>query len=224
MRSAQAAHFVALLGFIMVVGPAPGQAEDMTREQMIQSLQGKTRGIEVPSANSDAPGKTASPANSAPTVGSSSHENLAEKLKNISTRKITVEERSQIASEVKQQALPTIDVEVFFAYDSAIILPEALPKLITLGQALSDPRLKGSFFLVGGHTDAKGGDEYNLGLSSRRADSVKQFLVRNFHLDPGALYPMGFGKEQLKNAADPFAGENRRVQIVNVQSAGVAQQ
>ena len=224
MNSAQLAQFVALLGFITVVGAAPGQAEDMTREQMIQSLQGKTRGLEVPSANSNTPGETASPANSAPTVGSPSHQDLAETLKNISTRQITVEERSQIANEVKQQALPTIDVEVFFAYDSAVILPEALPKLITLGQALSDPRLKGSVFLIGGHTDAKGGDEYNLGLSSRRADSVKQFLTQNFHLDPGTLYTMGFGKEQLKNAADPLAGENRRVQIVNIQSAGVAQQ
>jgi outer membrane protein OmpA-like peptidoglycan-associated protein len=224
MRLTRIAHCGALLGLITVFGTPQAQAEDMTKEQMIQSLQGKTRGIEVPSANSDA-GGTASPARSGSSpAASSSQPDLADQLKNLATRQITVEERNQIAQEVKQEALPTIDVEVFFAYDSAVILPEALPKLITLGQALSDPRLKGSVFLIGGHTDAKGSDQYNLGLSSRRGDSVKQFLVQNFHLDPGVLYAIGFGKEQLKNAADPFAAENRRVQIVNIAAAGVAQQ
>jgi len=32
-----------------------------------------------------------------------------------------------------------------------------------------------------------------------------------------ALIAAGYGKGQLKNTADPFAGENRRVQVVNLE-------
>ncbi len=48
--------------------------------------------------------------------------------------------------------------------------------------------------------------------------------MHSFHLDPDSLVTIGFGEEQLKNPQDPFADENRRVQIVNVQAAPVAQQ
>ena len=138
------------------------------------------------------------------------------------SRRITVEERKKVIEVVRHDDLPSIDVEVFFAYDSSTILSEALPKLITLGQALSDPELRGNSFLIAGHTDARGTDYYNLELSNARAEAVKRFLVSNFHIDPESLITLGFGEEQLKNPYSPFSGENRRVQIVNV-AAPVAQ-
>jgi outer membrane protein OmpA-like peptidoglycan-associated protein len=208
MRLARTALGGVLLGSIAMVGVAAVHAEDMTKEQMIQSLQGgKTRSFQAPSASGP------------------SQSGLADQLKTITkTRQITVEQRNKIADTVKEDALPTIDVEVFFAYDSAALEPETLPKLNTLGQALSDPRIKGTSFLIAGHTDAKGSAGYNLALSGHRADAVKEFLVHSFHLDPDSLVTIGFGEEQLKNPQDPFADENRRVQIVNVQAAPVAQQ
>jgi outer membrane protein OmpA-like peptidoglycan-associated protein len=102
-------------------------------------------------------------------------------------------------------------------------LPAARPSLDELGKALSDAKLRGANFLIAGHTDAKGSDEYNLALSQRRADAVKRFLVQTYHVDEGRLSVMGFGKEQLKNKEDPFADENRRVQIVNTGAKGVAE-
>ena len=59
--------------------------------------------------------------------------------------------------------------------------------------------------------------------SQRRAASVKDFLVSTYHVDGGRLAVIGFGEEQLKNKDDPFADENRRVQIVNTGSATVAE-
>ena len=132
------------------------------------------------------------------------------------SRRITVEERKKVIEVVRHDDLPSIDVEVFFAYDSAALLPPALPKLVTLGQALSDPELRGNSFLIAGHTDARGSDVYNLELSNAHADAVKRFLVSNFHIDPESLITLGFGEEQLKDPYSPFSGENRRVQIVNV--------
>ena len=88
---------------------------------------------------------------------------------------------------------------------------------------MTDPKLTGGSFLIAGHTDAKGSDEYNLALSQRRAASVKAFLVETYKVDEGRLSVIGFGEEQLKNKENPLADESRRVQIVNTGRATVAE-
>ena len=139
---------------------------------------------------------------------------LVKRLQKEKTRQITVEERNEIATVVEENDLPAIDLEVFFNFDSAEIIPEALSILKKLGAALSNEKLEGSVFLVAGHTDAKGSDA--------RAKSVQAFLIENFKLDPKQLVAVGFGEEQLKNKDNPLSGENRRVQVVNMASADVA--
>ena len=139
---------------------------------------------------------------------------LIDTLRNKPTRSITIEERTKVAEIAK--AKPSIDLEITFDYDSADIGSKAMPTLVALGTALRNPELKDLAFLVGGHTDAKGGEAYNQGLSERRADAVKRLLVERFSLPPTNLIAVGYGKEQLKNKTDPFADENRRVQVVNM--------
>ena len=60
-------------------------------------------------------------------------------------------------------------------------------------------------------------------LSHRRANSVKDFLIKTYHVDGDHLSAIGFGEEHLKNKDNPFADENRRVQIVNTGNAWVAE-
>ena len=139
---------------------------------------------------------------------------LIDTLRNKPTRSITIEERTKVAEIAK--AKPGIDLEITFDYDSADIGSKAMPTLVALGTALRNPELKDLAFLVGGHTDAKGGEAYNQGLSERRAEAVKRLLVERFSLPPTNLIAVGYGKEQLKNKTDPFADENRRVQVVNM--------
>ena len=96
--------------------------------------------------------------------------------------------------------------------------PAAVPRraqVTALGQALSSADLKGGTFIVAGHTDGKGGDAYNQGLSERRADAVKRFLLEKYGIEAGSLVTVGYGKSQLKNTSDPLAGDNRRVQVIN---------
>lgn len=192
---------VAVLALGGAVQIASVRAEDPSASDMVRSLQPKVkfRSFDPGQAGRDA--KTRA---------------LVNKLQNVKTRQITVEERKEIVAVVKDNDLPAIDLEIFFDYDSADITPEAMPTLLKLGQALSDNKLKGSIFLVAGHTDGRGSDEYNLGLSNARAASVKEFLVEKFHLEPAQLVSVGFGEEQLKVPDDPFADENRRVQVVNM--------
>jgi outer membrane protein OmpA-like peptidoglycan-associated protein len=132
------------------------------------------------------------------------------------SRAISVVERKKLAVIVKEKHLPAIDLEIYFDFDSARITSEATPQLVQLGLALRDESLKGSTFLLSGHTDAVGRDAYNQKLSEERAWSVRDFLVKSFSLDPDQLIAVGYGEEQLKNASYPDAAENRRVQIVNV--------
>jgi len=142
-------------------------------------------------------------------------------IKRLQVRSISVEpaslpdadERAQLAEIARDK--PAIDLEILFEYNSADISPKAVPALVALGNALSRQDLKDSVFLINGHTDAAGSADYNQTLSQRRANSVRRMLIEQYKLAPDTLIAVGFGKEQLKNPANPLAGENRRVQIVN---------
>jgi len=130
------------------------------------------------------------------------------------TRPLSPAQRDQVAAITKEK--PKIDLEIYFDYKSAAISARAVPDLAALGKALKNPDLAGSVFMIAGHTDAKGSEQYNLSLSERRADAVKRYLIEKFGLAADALMSVGYGKEQLKDRANPYAAENRRVQVVNV--------
>lgn len=136
-------------------------------------------------------------------------------LRTRSARSLTIEEREKAATIAQEK--PKIDLEIKFDYNSAVVGPKAVPALLALGRALSADELKGTVFLIAGHTDAMGSAEYNQGLSERRAESVKRLLVEQFAIPADNLVAIGYGKTILKAPSDPFGGENRRVQIVNTE-------
>jgi outer membrane protein OmpA-like peptidoglycan-associated protein len=92
-----------------------------------------------------------------------------------------------------------------------------------LGRALTNADLKGSTFVVAGHTDAAGGEEYNQNLSERRADAIKKYLVDKYGINGADLVTVGYGKSKLKDASQPLAEANRRVQVVNMETKVTAQ-
>lgn len=199
------------------VSPVAAQS----REDLVRALTVKPRAVTIRSAHANqlvvrpdarkvivAPNAPAMPAIATPYT--------VKQLHQMANRRIAVQERKQLAAVVARNNLPSIDMEVFFGYDSAAIDPGALGSLSTLGQALSDPQLSGKTFLIAGHTDAAGSDAYNQNLSERRAWSVKNFLVANFAIDPRTLIAVGYGEEQLKDFHNPGSGINRRVQLVTL--------
>jgi outer membrane protein OmpA-like peptidoglycan-associated protein len=133
------------------------------------------------------------------------------------TRSLSAGEREHIAAIVKEK--PSIDLTINFDFNSADISRKSVSQVTELGKALSSSELKGGTFLVAGHTDAKGGEEYNQALSERRAQAIKRYLVEKFNIPADNLVTVGYGKTQLKNTADPFGEENRRVQVVNMESS-----
>jgi outer membrane protein OmpA-like peptidoglycan-associated protein len=129
-------------------------------------------------------------------------------------------EREQIASIAKDK--PKIDLEITFDYDSANISSKAQPAVQALGKALTSADLKGSTFVVAGHTDAKGGEAYNQDLSERRADAIKRYLTEKFGIAGNDLVTVGYGKSKPKDASTPMDPSNRRVQVVNMVSQTTA--
>ena len=135
-------------------------------------------------------------------------------LRNRKTRSLSLGERDKVAelSAVKTK----IDLDIQFEYNSARISEASLRTVQELGKALSDPALKGSTFVVAGHTDAVGGDAFNQDLSDRRADAVKRYLTEKYGIAGGELLTVGYGKTRLKDPSAPTAAVNRRVQVVNL--------
>ncbi|MBH5373358.1 OmpA family protein [Bradyrhizobium glycinis] len=176
--------------------------------QIVDALKPKpaTRGLSVgPQADTTAQAKEASFLNT---------------VRNRSTRSLSTGEREQIAELAATK--PKIDLEIQFDYNSADIAKTSVASVQALGKALSDPALKGSTFVVAGHTDAIGGEEYNQGLSERRADTIKKYLVQNYGLNGADLVTVGYGETKLKDAANGAAPVNRRVQVVNMDTKTAA--
>jgi outer membrane protein OmpA-like peptidoglycan-associated protein len=183
---------------IVLSATAPSFAQRPTEEQILNALRpapvGKTRGLTVDRQNVE-------------------EQRFVDSIRKVKNRQLTLNER-QKAVEIAANR-PTIDLEIYFDYDSAAITPRAEDELMTLGRALTNPDLRGSVFLIAGHTDAQGADDYNQKLSERRAAAVKRFLTEKFDLSNESLVAAGYGESKLKNDADPTASENRRVQIAN---------
>ncbi len=92
-------------------------------------------------------------------------------------------------------------------------LPETLKKqLDVFADVLKTKRGSGRQVRVVGHADASGTPEANQALSLRRAEAVKGYLVEK-GAEPEMLVIVGLGAKELKNASNPTAAENRRVEI-----------
>jgi outer membrane protein OmpA-like peptidoglycan-associated protein len=135
-------------------------------------------------------------------------------LRNRKTRSLSIGERQEIAELAATK--PKIDLEIQFDYNSADISKNSVTAVQELGKALSDSTLKGSTFVVAGHTDAMGGEAYNQDLSERRADTIKKYLTEKYGLAGSDLVTVGYGKTRPKDANAPMDPANRRVQVVNM--------
>jgi outer membrane protein OmpA-like peptidoglycan-associated protein len=107
-------------------------------------------------------------------------------------------------------------VEVEFDFNSSVIKPSSYRTVGQIADALHNPILLGYGFLVIGHTDSVGGRRYNVGLSQRRAEAIRNALIDPFGVNPAVLEAIGMGEEQLRDPQHPTSGVNRRVQLVNV--------
>src|SRR3977135_219855 len=122
--------------------------------------------------------------------------------------------RPPISTELLE--LPRFMVEVQFDPDASTIRPESYQTLGRIADALCHSTLLRSGFLIVRRPDATGKREYNLTLSQKRADSIRDALVNTFKISSKRLQAIGLGEQQLKDGRGPTAASNQQVQVVTV--------
>jgi peptidoglycan-associated lipoprotein len=102
---------------------------------------------------------------------------------------------------------------VFFDYDKADIRPDQVSRLQTDAAWLkSHPTVK---FTVEGYADERGSEEYNLGLGDRRANTVKDFLIKE-GVAPSTITTISYGEERplCHEANEQCYSLNRRAAFI----------
>lgn len=104
------------------------------------------------------------------------------------------------------------DADTFFDFDKYAIKPDGRAMLDELVRQISTIDLE--VILAVGFTDSIGTEQYNLGLSQRRANAVKEYLVSR-GIDPNRVYTEGKGEADpvASNATAQGRAMNRRVEI-----------
>ena len=122
--------------------------------------------------------------------------------------------------EVGNEIRIDLNADVLFDFDKADILPKA-EETLSKAAAIIKERAKGTV-RVEGHTDSKGDDAYNMRLSDKRANAVRDWFRTKGGLASMQFATKGFGETQpiAPNAKpdgsdDPEGRQkNRRVEII----------
>lgn len=106
----------------------------------------------------------------------------------------------------------TIPNDILFAFDSSVIRESAKPTLARVAQALA--RNPERSLSIEGHTCDIGTEEYNQGLSERRAAAVKEYLV-NSGISADRITTIGYGETNplVPNESESARELNRRVEL-----------
>ena len=114
-------------------------------------------------------------------------------------------------------APPQVRLPIYFEFNSSTPTPEAQALLGKVGEALQSSDLESFYFLVEGHTDDVGSEDYNDSLSIARAQAVAGYLEGKGVADE-RLRPMGKGESRpvAPNSTEEGRQRNRRVDFVNL--------
>jgi len=103
-----------------------------------------------------------------------------------------------------------------FDYKSTKVKKEYMEKIKKLAEYLkTHKRVK---IEIDGYTDNKGSRAYNLALSKKRAEAVRDILIKKFHIKPSRIVVKGFGEAHpiVPNTTPQNRALNRRVEIVAI--------
>lgn len=128
-------------------------------------------------------------------------------------KEVVVEEIVVVTPEPQPEPVKEIRFEdVLFEYDKSNLTPEADH---IVKEAAAKIKADGGNYFVDGFTDGIGSQQYNLGLSKRRAEAVRDALIKE-GISPSQLEVRAFGKEYPKCTNETAEGRacNRRVVVI----------
>jgi OmpA-OmpF porin, OOP family len=111
-----------------------------------------------------------------------------------------------------QENITIVLNNVFFDFDKAILKPESFPELNRIAKVMKEK--EGMQIEITGHTDAIGTEQYNLGLSERRAKAVVRYITEQ-GVDLKRISTLFFGESKPADTNDTPEGrrKNRRVEF-----------
>jgi peptidoglycan-associated lipoprotein len=104
-----------------------------------------------------------------------------------------------------------------FAFNSSNLPPQAQREIDGFMSDLKgDVTGEGAIFVVAGHTDNAGADNYNYDLGKRRAEAVSRYLILEKKVDPMRVMPVSYGESvpASDNSTSQGRAKNRRVEIL----------
>jgi peptidoglycan-associated lipoprotein len=112
----------------------------------------------------------------------------------------------------KQSASDSLPRTVYFDFDSYVVKDDYRPVIEAHAKRLSADRKKR--LVVEGHTDERGGSEYNLALGQKRAEAVVKSLETLGAAD-NQLEAVSFGKERpaVQGSDEDAWAKNRRAEL-----------
>jgi peptidoglycan-associated lipoprotein len=157
-------------------------------------------------------------------AGCGSNVKLDDKMAPVENRTATPVDPNAASASTAQSQVTSVDLTrldtgianrvVYFDFDSYTVRDDARPVIELNGKALAANRAKR--MAAEGHTDERGGREYNLALGQKRAEAVVRALVVSGAAD-NQLEAVSFGKERpAATGSDEAAwAKNRRVELTN---------
>jgi outer membrane protein OmpA-like peptidoglycan-associated protein len=122
-------------------------------------------------------------------------------------------DRLAVVKEEERGLVVSLSGGVLFRSAESSLLPSAQVKLDSVTKALLSVSERN--IIVEGHTDSRGSESYNQDLSQRRADAVREYIVkRGYPADRIQSHGMGKGSPIANNASPEGRANNRRVEIV----------
>ena len=115
-----------------------------------------------------------------------------------------------------------VEATDFFDFDKATLKQDAITKLSKMAGLVNNSSQITSIRVLG-YTDRIGTEEYNMKLSQRRAESVRDFLVSYDHIDTNKIEVVAMGKKNPRVTCEGVRGKqqlisclehNRRVEIL----------
>lgn len=117
---------------------------------------------------------------------------------------------------IVQDQRPSVNVLIHFDYNSATIKNDSEKLLKDIANAFQN-ELKDSVFIIAGHTDSDGSENYNIVLSQKRANSIRNFLL-NQGVNYKQMRTEAFGKSKpiADNNTEIGKAKNRRVEFIRI--------
>lgn len=108
----------------------------------------------------------------------------------------------------------TINLQVLFDNDKSVVKPQYLRDLSTAAEFMQ--KYSDTTVVIEGHTDSNASDAYNIALSERRAQAVKEVFINQFGISPSRIQAVGYGESRpiASNATAEGRQMNRRVVAV----------